>query len=87
MPALDELISIPRVARLLEMDRSTLSRKVRQGRFPATVVGGIYVTTLRDVLAAEASGRARGKRGPKARPFPARIQKLVDGGTETIPDA
>lgn len=91
MPALDELVSIPRMARLLEVDRTRLARRAKEGRFPAKLVGGVYVTTLADVLAAERSGSGQGKRGPRQKPLPARIQRLVDGddasADQVIPEA
>lgn len=89
MPALDELISIPRAARLLGADPSRLARRAQAGRFPATKVGGNWITTLNQIIEAERSGTVQGKRGPRQKPLPKRIQDMVDGTseTETIPDA
>lgn len=90
MPALDEIISIPRAARLLGSDPSRLTRRAQVGRFPATKVGGIWLTSLRRIVEAERAGTTQAKLGPQRKPLPKRIQDLVDGtgiDTETIPDA
>jgi len=74
---LDDLMSLSQVARILEVDPSLLVRRAQREQSPAQKVGGVWVTTLRQVV--EADGRrTRGKRGPAPRPLPGCLSQLLE---------
>lgn len=84
MPALDEMVTITRVAKVLEVDPSLLMRRAQRRQIPAEKIGNYWITSLRKVLEAEAA-RPRGKRGPAAKPLPERVRRLLEA--ETPPTA
>ncbi len=50
-PAPDDLIGVTAGAQLLHLSRARLHQMVREGKLPATLVGGSYVLRRADVIA------------------------------------
>lgn len=86
MPALDEVVSLTRAARILEVDRSLLVRRALKGEIEgARKVGPAWAATLRQVLESEAK-RKRGKRGPAPHPLPERVRVIWEAAQAQQPE-